>query len=176
MLVKPEISIMSPDFIIKKICLIITVVITWSFNVSNVSAWTGKVVGTVDGDSLKIFRPGHGEVETRLYGIDAPEFNQAFGRVAKKHLASLLFGQQVEVETLDQDGYGRPVVIIWKSDLNANEKIVRDGYAWVYKRYCKKPFCEDWLMLESNAREEKLGLWQQVQPVPPWDFRHNEVR
>jgi len=163
----------APDFIMKKICLIIIVIITWS---SNVSAWTGKVVGTVDGDSLKIFRPGHGEVETRLYGIDAPEFNQAFGRAAKKHLASLLNRQQVEVETLDQDGYGRPVVIIWKSGLNANEKIVRDGYAWVYRRYCKKPFCKDWLMLESNAREEELGLWQQVQPVPPWEFRHNEVR
>ena len=159
------------DIIMKKVCLFIIVIITWPFNVS---AWTGKVVGTIDGDSLKIFRPGQGEVEIRLYGIDAPESNQAFGRAAKKHLASLLFRRQVEVETLDRDGYGRPVVIIWQSGLNANEKIVRDGYAWVYRRYCKEPFCKDWLMLESNAREKKLGLWQQVQPVPPWEFRHRK--
>ncbi len=155
----------------KKICLIITIIIFWSFNAN---AWTGKVVGTIDGDSLKIFRPGLGEVETRLYGIDAPEFNQAFGRAAKKHLAALLLRQQVEVETLDQDRYGRPVVIIFKNGLNANEKIVRDGYAWVYKQYCKEPFCKDWLMLESNAREKKLGLWQQDQPVPPWKFRNKK--
>lgn len=155
----------------KKICLIIIVIITWPLNVS---AWTGKVVGVVDGDSVKIFRPGQGEVETRLYGIDAPEYNQAFGRAAKKHLASLLSRQQIKVETLDQDGYGRPVVIIWKDGLNANEKLVRDGYAWVYRRYCKKPFCREWLMLESNARKEKLGLWQQVQPAPPWEFRHKK--
>ena len=153
----------------KKICLIITIIIFWSFNAS---AWTGEVVGTIDGDSLKILRPGLDEVEARLYGIDAPEFNQPFGRAAKKHLAALLLRQQVEVETLGQDRYGRPVVIIFKNGLSANEKIVRDGYAWVYRQYCKKPFCKDWLMQESNAREKELGLWQQVQPVPPWKFRH----
>ena len=160
--------------LMKKICLIITVIITCSFHVSNVSAWTGKVIDAVDGDSLKIFRPGQGEVETRLYGIDAPEFNQAFGRAAKKHLASLLLRQQVEVETLGQDRYGRPVVVIWKSGLNTNEKMVRDGYAWVYRQYCKKPFCKDWLILEGKAREEKLGLWQKNQPMPPWEFRHKK--
>ena len=109
-----------------------------------------------------------------MYGIDAPEFNQAFGRAAKKHLAALLLRQQVEVETLDQDRYGRPVVIIFTNDLNVNEKIVRDGYAWVYKQYCKEPFCNDWLILESNAREKELGLWQQDQSVPPWKFRNKK--
>ena len=155
----------------KKICLIITIIFSWSFNAN---AWTGKVVDTIDGDSLKIFRPGQGEVETRLYGIDAPEFNQAFGRTAKKHLAALLLRQQVEVETLGQDKYGRPLVIIYKNDLNANEKIVQNGYAWVYRQYCIKPFCNDWLMLESNAREKELGLWQQDQPLPPWKFRQKK--
>ena len=162
---------MGPSDLMKKICFIITIIISWSLNAS---AWTGKVAGTIDGDSLKIVRPGQDEVETRLYGIDAPEFNQAFGRAAKKYLAALLLGQQVEVKTLGQDRYGRPVVIIFKNGLNANEKIVRDGYAWVYRQYCNEPFCNDWLMLESNAREKELGLWQQEQPVEPWKFRHKK--
>ena len=155
----------------KKICLIITIIISWSFNAN---AWTGKVVRTIDGDSLTISRPGQGEVEIRLYGVDAPEFKQAFGRAAKKHLAGFLLWQQVEVETLGRDRYGRPVVIISKNGLNVNEKIVQDGYAWVYRQYCKESFCKDWLMLESNAREKELGLWQQDQPVPPWKFRNKK--
>jgi len=158
----------------KKICLIITVIITCSFTVCDVRAWTGKVAGIVDGDSLKIFRPGQGEVETRLYGIDAPEFSQDFGRAAKKHLAALLLRQQVEVESLGRDKYGRPVVIIFKNGLSTNEAMVRDGYAWVYRQYCKKSFCKDWLMLEGKAREKKLGLWQQTKPMPPWEFRHKK--
>ena len=155
----------------KHICFLIIVFIAWPFQAWG---WTGKVVGVIDGDSLKVLRPGLGEVEVRLYGIDAPEFKQDFGRAAKKHLASLLSPAEVEVEILDEDTYGRPVVIVRQGELNVNEKIVRDGFAWVYRRYCKESFCGEWLLLESRAREEKLGLWQQEQPVPPWDFRHEK--
>ena len=137
-------------------------------------AWTGTVVNIIDGDSLKILPSGHEELETRLYGIDAPEFRQAFGRAAKKNLAALLAGQEVEVETKDLDSHNRLIVMIWLKDMNVNEKVIRDGYAWVYRHFCRESFCSDWLALEAAAREGKQGLWQENKPVPPWEFRHRK--
>jgi len=157
--------------ILKKICSFILVFIVWP---CHAGAWTGNVAGVIDGDSLKILQPGQGEVEVRLYGIDAPEFKQDFGRAAQKHLAALLSWQEIEVETLDKDTYGRSVVVIRLGGMNVNERMVRDGFAWVYRHYCREPFCGNWLILESKAREEKRGLWQQGQPVPPWEFRHGK--
>ena len=49
--------------------------------------------------------------------------------------------------------------------------MVQAGYAWVYKRYCDKPFCEYWLTLENEAMTDKLGLWQEPDPIPPWEWR-----
>ncbi|MBE0576394.1 MAG: thermonuclease family protein [Desulfuromonadales bacterium] len=51
---------------------------------------------------------------------------------------------------------------------NLNKQIVEAGYAWQYKKYSKDPKYGD---LEAEARAEKLGLWQDKEPVPPWEWR-----
>ena len=52
--------------------------------------------------------------------------------------------------------------------------MVRSGYAWVYQRYCDKPFCEYWLALENEAKANSLGLWQEPNPIPPWEWREGK--
>lgn len=52
-----------------------------------------------------------------------------------------------------------------------NEELVRAGYAWVYKRYCKKSICSEWLDLESQARSSAIGLWADPNPQAPWKWR-----
>jgi len=42
--------------------------------------------------------------------------------------------------------------------------------AWVYRQYCKK--CE-YIEAEKYARENKLGIWSQPNPIPPWEFRRD---
>ncbi len=152
----------------KKIVLYALIVVLWPLTAH---AWTGRVVGVVDGDSLRILHPVHGEIEARLYGIDAPEFTQPFGRSAKKHLRALLAGKKVDIQTMDRDGYGRPVVVVRLHGAVINERMVRDGYAWVYRHYCRETFCNAWLHAENQARAAKLGLWRQNRPQAPWDFR-----
>ena len=73
----------------------------------------------------------------------------------------------------DVDRYGRIVGIVYVGDICVNEEMVKNGLAWVYRRYCKIPVCEDWLALESEARAEKVGLWSHRSPVPPWEFRRS---
>ena len=58
------------------------------------------------------------------------------------------------------------------NNLCLNEELIKNGYAWVYKKYCKDDFCTKWLEYEQNAQVNKSGLWSGKNPVPPWEFRH----
>jgi micrococcal nuclease len=129
-------------------------------------AWMAKVVSVTDGDTIKVFNAEQGQVKIRLYGIDTPEKGQPYGKAAGKHLVSLIAGATVEVEPITKDRYGRTVGIVWDNEANINQEMVRAGYAWVYQRYCNKPFCEYWLALENEAKTDKSGLWQEPDRMP----------
>ncbi len=137
-------------------------------------SWMAKVVNVTDGDTIKVYNAEQGQVKIRLYGIDTPENAQPYGKAAGKHLASLIAGATVDIETVTTDRYGRTVGIVWDSEVNINQQMVQAGYAWVYQRYCDKPFCEYWLALESEAKTGKIGLWQEPNPTPPWEWRRRK--
>ena len=137
-------------------------------------AWVAKVVNVTDGDTIKVFNAEQGQVKIRLYGIDTPEKGQPYGKAAGKYLASLIAGAIVEVESVTTDRYGRTVGIVSSSEANINQEMVQAGFAWVYKRYCDKPFCDYWLALENEAKQDKNGLWQEPNPVAPWEWRRRK--
>jgi endonuclease YncB( thermonuclease family) len=129
----------------------------------------GRVVGVTDGDTIKVLVDRE-QIKIRLYGIDTPEKKQAFGQAATRVIKSLL-SPSVTVEEKDTDRYGRTVGIVYTSTgINVNEEMVKSGYAWVYRKYCRSSFCSDWLEMENNARNNKIGLWQQ-KAVAPWEWR-----
>ena len=134
-------------------------------------ALTGTVVKVADGDTVTVLDDHYRQHKIRLYGIDTPEKKQAFGRVAGRATASLIAGQVVDVEEIDRDRYGRTVGIIRHNGKVVNRELVKAGYAWVYRQYCKIPDCKAWLRDEAEAREQRIGLWQDKEPVPPWVWR-----
>ena len=134
------------------------------------SAWTADVISVIDGDSIMVGSPEFGKVEIRLYGIDAPEYDQPFGRAARRYLASLAAGSTVTVEAVTKDSYGRTVAIVRREGDSLNEKMVGVGFAWVYRSYCRKSFCRDWLGLEEEAKRKGKGLWRNSSPIPPWEW------
>lgn len=135
----------------------------------NAKTVQGRVVGVTDGDTIKVLADRE-QIKIRLYGIDTPEKKQDFGQAATRKIKSLLTSS-VSVEEKDIDRYGRTVGIVYTSTgTNVNEEMVKAGYAWVYRKYCRSSFCSDWLDLESSARNNKMGLWQQ-KAVPPWEWR-----
>lgn len=136
-------------------------------------AWQGKVVGITDGDTIKVLR-NNKQVKIRLHGIDTPEKAQAFGKKAKQFTAKMVAGKIVNVQETDKDKYNRTVAIITLNDKNLNESLVASGFAWVYKKYCKQSYCNDWLRLEANARKKKLGLWRDPHAQAPWEWRHKD--
>lgn len=122
-------------------------------------AWSGKVVGVADGDTITVLRDGRDQVKIRLYGIDAPESGQPFGKAAKQNLSAMVYGRSVQVGTMDMDRYGRTVARIFVDEEDVNAAQLRSGHAWLYKQYCKERVCGEWVGLEADARSGGIGLW-----------------
>lgn len=106
-----------------------------------------------------------------MYGIDCPEKGQSHGEQAKALTIALVSGRNVVVEQKDIDRYGRVVGMVKVDGQNLSELIVQNGYAWVYTKYCKEKFCAHWVKLESVAKQQKKGIWQDSAVVPPWEWR-----
>ena len=128
-------------------------------------AFNGKVVSIHDGDTITILQ-GKQQIKVRLFGIDAPELKQPYGKKSKQFLASLIAGQVVEVEPRGKDRYKRTLGIIYFKGQDINAQMVLNGYAWAYVKYSRI-----YVDQEKTARENKLGLWQSSDPTPPWEWR-----
>jgi endonuclease YncB( thermonuclease family) len=134
-----------------------------------VQDFTGKVVGVTDGDTLTVLHDNKPE-KIRLNGIDCPESGQPFGTKAKQFTSDLTFGKIVTVQVRDRDRYGRTVAeIILPDGRSLNREIVKAGFAWWYQKYA--PGDANLKAFEAEARQERRGLWQDANPIPPWEWR-----
>lgn len=135
----------------------------------------GRVVAVADGDTLTLLDASNQQFKIRLAGIDAPEKKQPFGQVSKQHLASMVFGKPVAVEWLKRDRYQRTIGKVLLDGRDVNQEQIKSGMAWHYKKYAKEQPPEDRQLYsdsEIEARQRNIGLWQEANPVAPWEFRH----
>lgn len=131
-----------------------------------------RVVKVKDGDTIGLLSNDNHSFTVRLAEIDCPEKGQAFGQAAKKFTSDICFGKDVKLIGNEQDRYGRTVAIVILTDgTNVNYQLVKNGFAWQYKKYSQS---SELAGLEQQARENKLGLWQDANPTPPWEFRHEK--
>jgi endonuclease YncB( thermonuclease family) len=135
------------------------------------STLTGKVIEINDGDEITVFNMNR-PVRIRLIGIDAPEKDQAFGEVAKLHLADLVFDKYVFVE---YSGIGEHTALIGRVLYNGTDicaQMIRDGAAWYAPQvsYLTDTQKQIYSQSEQAARSEKRGLWQVDGAVAPWEF------
>lgn len=141
----------------------------WACAEKKEAANMGEVVRIADGDTFTLLMAGNMQVKVRLHGIDCPERAQPYGTAARKALGDMLEEHRVRIEEQDRDRYGRSVAIAYTDDgLNINETLLKNGFAWHYTDYDKNP---EWDKLEASARNQRLGLWQEPNPTPPWEFR-----
>jgi endonuclease YncB( thermonuclease family) len=138
----------------------------------------GRVVGVTDGDTVTVLDTSNIQHKIRLAGIDAPEKKQAFGQRSKQSLSDIVFNKTVQVETTKKDRYGREIGKILVNGLDVNLEQVKRGFAWHYKAYQREQSANDrslYELAETKARTAKLGLWSDIEPVPPWGFRKRGV-
>lgn len=138
------------------------------------SAWadlTGKVVGVSDGDTITVLDAQKIQHKVRLAEIDAPEKAQAFGNKSKQALSTLVFGKSVTVVEQGHDKYKRTIGRVYQGNVDVNAEQVKQGMAWVYRKYSKD---KTLLPLEAEAKAQRLGLWADSNPIPPWEWRHSK--
>jgi micrococcal nuclease len=136
--------------------------------VSKAETIHGKVIHISDGDTLKVLTSSNKQVRIRLAGIDTPEKAQPFGTKAKQALASLTFQKQVIVDVETKDRYGRTVGRVYVQGVDVSAELVRQGLAWVYRKYTKD---QKLYALEVEAKKAKRGLWSSLHPIEPWLWR-----
>lgn len=150
-------------------------------------AWAGtlmgRVVGITDGDTLTLLVYRHLQVKIGLQGIDAPEMKQPFGKASKENLSRLAFSKDARADCAKEDRYGRPVCKVWVQPadcpscgltLDVNHAQILAGMAWWSRKYAKEQTAEDrgrYESAEEEARLRRWGLWQESNPVPPWEWR-----
>ncbi len=134
--------------------------------------FTGLCTAVKDGDTIVVLIDNHIPVKVRLHGIDAPEMKQPFGKAAKRYASTLVYHRIVTVREEGTDKYGRTLGEVTLPDgRDFSEEMLREGYAWHYKQYDQSQKLAD---LETEAHDAQRGLWADLDPTPPWEFRHME--
>jgi hypothetical protein len=116
-----------------------------------------------------------GNTEVRLFGIDAPEFDQSCtrngqpwscGSAAADQLMRLVTGKDVRCSSMGTDQHGRTLGRCMVGTTDINRTMVATGYAVAYRHYST-----DYVSAEQSAKAYKRGLWAGTFERPD-QYRH----
>ncbi len=148
-------------FLVISICLIF-----FFLTYKDVKSFEIKII---DGDTIYL----NGE-KIRFSGIDTPELKQTCsknneiifcGIEAKKLLVDKIASNEINCISEGKDQYKRTLAECFVNDLSLSSYLVKNGYAFAYRKYSKK-FIAD----EDFARSNNLGIWS-MKFEYPWDWR-----
>lgn len=132
------------------------------------------VLRVIDGDTV-VLEDG---TRVRLIGINAPEIEnrdyghrgEPYGEDAKKILKQMVEGKKVDLKegAEKEDRYGRRLAYLYlPQHFFVNRKLVEMGAAEAYRKFLHE-FLADFMKLESQARQKKLGMWAIEKHEPTW--------
>ena len=132
-----------------------------------------ELVRIFDGDSAIVRYEGE-TLHVRIVGIDAPERGQPYADESRDQFVALLRSPTARIEILKRDVFRRWLVRVEVNGEDLGEKMLREGNAWFFRRYqsdLSPDIRRRYDRAEREAQAKKLGLWQESDPVAPWDFR-----
>ena len=148
-------------FLVISICLIF-----FFLTYYDVKSYEIKII---DGDTIHL-----NNEKIRFTGIDTPELKQTCsknneiiycGIQARQLLINKIGKNKVKCVREGKDQYKRTLAECFVNDLSLSKFLVREGYAFAYRKYSKK-FIED----ENFAKNNNMGIWS-MKFEYPWDWR-----
>jgi micrococcal nuclease len=166
-----------PKLIIRKIFIIFFVFYSCTDssdkrpNSKGIRTLSGTCIGISDGDTFTLLSKNKNQFKIRLAHVDCPEKNQPFGSNAKKFTSDFCFGKTLKVmHSGKKDRNGRVIGEVYnEAGLHLNLSLVQAGLAWHFKRYSDNTLFSD---EETKAKSNKKGLWVDLNPLPPWEWRN----
>ena len=148
-------------FLVISICLIF-----FFLTYNDVKSYEIKII---DGDTIHL-----NNEKIRFTGIDTPELKQTCnknneiiycGIQARQLLINKIGKNKVKCVREGKDQYKRTLAECFVNDLSLSKFLVREGYAFAYRKYSKK-FIKD----ENFAKKNNIGMWSMNFDYP-WDWR-----
>lgn len=121
-----------------------------------------KVVSVYDGDTIKVVFPYLNKLfkwNCRLEGIDTPELRtknineKKYGYIVRDKLRNKILNQIVTIKCGQFDKYGRLLVYIYIDQINVNQWLIKNNYAFAYDGGTKKSW-ESYLEMNPNLLEK----------------------
>ena len=150
-----------------KLFLVISICLIFFFLTYNdVKSYEIKII---DGDTIHL-----NNEKIRFTGIDTPELKQTCnknneiiycGIQARQLLINKIGKNKVNCVKEGKDQYKRTLAECFVKDLSLSRFLVREGYAFAYRKYSRK-FIED----ENFAKNNNMGMWS-MKFEYPWDWR-----
>ena len=129
------------------------------------------VTRVIDGDTIEVDIAG-AIYKVRYIGIDTPELDDKEARLCDLAQEATRYNRQLveektvrlEKDVSETDEYGRLLRYVYIGDTLVNAELVRQGLAWAIS-YPPDTKYQDYLEeLEAEARQDKIGIWQEAQP------------
>jgi len=132
-------------------------------------AWW-RCIGVTDGDTFTCLDTAGKQQKVKVSEIDAPELGQPYGRDARDTLAEFIFGKSLAVVPIRSTSDGLVVCKVSVNGKDIGREMVIAGAAWS-EPTSKSPLIKD----QQDAKEARRGLWSEVSPTPPWEFRKADL-
>ncbi len=132
-----------------------------------------RVVAYGSATAFAVLDPAQKVKRIKLTGIDAPEKKQRFAQQAQRLASEYLGTNAIEIAVdaaEEQRIHGR--VAVDGRDLGLI--LLEAGLAWcdpADSRHLPGALQTAYTQACSQARSERRGLWQDANPVPPWEYR-----
>lgn len=145
---------------------------------SHAETLTGRVVKVADGDTLTLLDASQVQHKNRISGIDAPERKQPFGAASKKNMSDLAAGKQAEAICYKRDRYKRLTCTVYVNREDVALAQLDAGLAWRYRKYANEQPSSlrgEYESAEDHAAADRVGLWQDNNPIPSWEWRRTRI-
>ena len=110
-----------------------------------------------------------------IRGVDSPKPGQKYYKESRDFFTKSVRGQTTRIEIVARDELMREFADVYvlpkkegdvKKDMGL--ELIKSGLGW----YDGMKFdnAEAYRLAEAEAREKKIGLWVEDNPIPPWEF------
>lgn len=140
-------------------------------NCTCIAQINAKVIRIKDGDTVVVLLEGNIQKTLRLAEVDCPESGQPFGKNAKDFTALQIFEKQISFIAIGEDRYGRTIAKIYYNNKYLSQELIKAGLGWWYFRYSND---KNLGILQKQAKDNHIGLWQDKNALAPWDYRKQQ--